>query len=180
LAKGGDPIGSGGGSSAGKKAQKFPEIPSLPDYGVKQDGRFWERFPSRPLPAKVSSNASPDKLEQKLLKLKDKLLVAELKRGLKAVSYLRQGASVHPARPLGPCVVPNSKVALKFGEEVTDSIANWIHKGFVAGPFISLPLGRFRCNSILAVPQPGKVRICINVSLPAGNRLNENNDKSKL
>ncbi len=106
--------------------------------------------------------------------------MSELKRGLKAVSYLRQGASVHPAKPLGPCIVPNSKVALKYGEEVTDSIANWIHKGFVAGPFISPPLSKFRCNSILAVPQPGKVRICISVSLPAGNSLNENIDKSKL
>ncbi len=106
--------------------------------------------------------------------------MSELKRGLKAVSYLRQGASVHPAKPLGPCIVPNSKVALKYGEEVTDSIANWIHKGFVAGPFISPPLSKFRCNSILAVPQPGKVRICINVSLPTGNSLNENIDKSKL
>ncbi len=106
--------------------------------------------------------------------------MSEFNRGLKAVSYLRQGASVHLAKPLGPCIVPNSKVALKYGEEVTDSIANWILKGFVAGPFISPPLSKFRCNSILAVPQPGKVRICINVSLPTGNSLNESINKSKL
>jgi hypothetical protein len=141
-----------------------------------QDGTFWKKFPFRPLPAKVSSNADPDKLEHKLYKLKGKLLASELKRGLKAVEYLRKGASVHPIRPLGPCFVPNSAVAVKFGEEVTDSIANWITKGFAAGPFISPPLEKFRCNSILAVTQPRKVRICIN----AGNSLNENIDKSKL
>jgi hypothetical protein len=39
---------------------------------------------------------------------------------------------------------------------------------------------KFRSKSILAVAQPGKVRICLNVSLPKGNSLNENIDKNKL
>jgi hypothetical protein len=167
------------GPQLSKKLKKFPEIPTLQDYGVLQEGAFWDKFPSRSLPARVSSSADPDKLEEKLKDLKSKLLASELSRGFKAVKYLREGASVNPIRRLGPCQVPNSKVAVKYGEEVTDSIGSWIDKGFVAGPFVSPPLKNFRCNSILAVPQPGKVRICINVSLSAGNSLNENN-KSKL
>jgi hypothetical protein len=164
----------------GKKPKKFPEIPTLQDYEVLQEGAFWDKFPSRPLPDRVSSSADPDKLEKRLMDLQDKLLASELSRGLKAVDFLRKGASVHTIKHLGPCQVPNSKVAVKYGEEVTDSIASWVKKGFVAGPFISPPLKNFRCNSILAVPQPGKVRNCINVSLPTGNSLNENIDKSKL
>ncbi len=161
------------GPQLSKKLKKFPEIPTLQDYGVLQEGAFWDKFPSRSLPARVSTSADPDKLEEKLKDLKSKLLASELSRGFKAVK-------VNPIRRLGPCQVPNSKVAVKYGEEVTDSIGSWIDKGFVAGPFVSPPPKNFRCNSILAVPQPGKVRICINVSLSAGNSLNENIDKSKL
>jgi hypothetical protein len=51
----------------------------------------------------------------------------------------------------------NSKAAFNLGQDVTDSIASWIKKGFVAGPFDSPPLPNFRANSILAIPQPNKV-----------------------
>jgi hypothetical protein len=81
---------------------------------------------------------------------------------------------------MGPCSVPNSKNAIKFGSEVTDSIASWITKGFVAGPFKSPPTKNFRSNSILAVAQPDKVRICLNVSLPKNQSLNDNISKYKL
>jgi hypothetical protein len=79
-------------------------------------------------------------------------------------------------------LVPNSASAVKYGEEVTDSIAScsWISKGFVAGPSRNPTTKKFRSNSILAVAQPGEVRICLNVSLPKGNSLNENIDKNKL
>jgi hypothetical protein len=50
----------------GGKPKKFPEIPTLQDYGVLQDGAFWEKFPSRPLPTRVSSSANPDKLKKKI------------------------------------------------------------------------------------------------------------------
>ncbi len=63
---------------------------------------------------------------------------------------------------------------------MTDSIASWIVKGFVAGPFFSPPLENFRSNSILAIPQPDKVRICINVSFPKDNNLNSNIKKHTL
>jgi hypothetical protein len=49
----------------------------------------------------------------------------------------------------------------------------------VAGPFESPPLENFRSNSILAISQPDKVRICINVFLPKEN-LNSNFKKLEL
>jgi hypothetical protein len=93
---------------------------------------------------------------------------------------LRHGAPLCVKKYIGPCVVKNSKAAFTHGAAVTDSIASWIKKGFVAGPFCAPPTANFRANSILAIPQPDKVRICINVSLPEGNSLNENVDKTKL
>jgi hypothetical protein len=114
----------------GRKPKKFPEIPTLQDYGVLQEGAFWDSFPSRPLPVWVSSSTDPSKLEKKIFHLQKELLASEFARGLKAVDFLRNGASVHTIRNLGPCQVPNSKVAVKHGEEVTDSIASWVKKGF--------------------------------------------------
>jgi hypothetical protein len=52
--------------------------------------------------------------------------------------------------------VKNSKGALIHGEEVTDTIASWITKKFMAGPFYTPPLPDFRANSILAIPQQNK------------------------
>jgi hypothetical protein len=77
-------------------------------------------------------------------------------------------------------MVKNSRAAITHGAQVTDSIACWIKKGFVAGPFKSPPFSNFRLNSILAVEQPDKVRICINVSLPKDNNFNSNIVKEEL
>jgi hypothetical protein len=108
------------------------------------------------------------------------MLASELKRAEKCIEYLDIGAPSFQMSVLGPCSVKNSTAAFKHGIEVTDSIASWIVKGFVAGPFFSPPLDKFRSNSILAIPQQDKVRICINVSLPKENNLNNNIKKQSL
>jgi hypothetical protein len=101
-------------------------------------------------------------------------LDSEKQRATKCIDYLTNGAPAFQKTSLGPCAVKNSKAAFIHGSEVTDSIATWIKKGFVAGPFFSPPVPNLRANSILAIPQTDKVRICINVSLPAENNLNCN------
>ncbi len=76
-------------------------------------------------------------------------------------------------------MVKNSKAAYVHGVEVTDSIASWL-KGILGGLFFAPPLANFRSNSILAIHQANKVRICINVSLPKDNSLNWNITKHCL
>ncbi len=78
------------------------------------------------------------------------------------------------------CNVKNSKAAIKYGKEVSDTIADWIAKDFVAGPFNNPPVPEFRANSILAIPQANKTRICINVSLPERKSFNDNVDSLAL
>ena len=128
----------------------------------------------------MSSRANPVNLDSELTKVKQHLLKSEIARGVKAVGYLKNGASSCLKSKLGPCIVKNSTTAINHGKKVTDSIADWVTKGFVAGPFVTPPTENFRVNSILAVPQPGKLRICLNVSLPENNSLNSNIDKRKL
>jgi hypothetical protein len=90
------------------------------------------------------------------------------------------GGPAFQITPLGSCHVKNSKTAIQHGEEVTDTIAAWITKKFVAGPFDTPPLPNFWANSILAIPQTNKTRICINVTLPEGRSLNDNVDSLAL
>jgi hypothetical protein len=141
---------------------------------------FWASFPSAALPGTITSRIATNKLKACVDKVKHVLTKTELARAEKCLDYLSNGAPSFQKVPLGPCLVKNSSASLMFGPEVTDSIASWIKKGFVAGPFSSPPLPKFRANSILAIPQPDKVRVCINVSMPTGNSFNSNIDKSKL
>ncbi len=126
------------------------------------------------MPDKVVSLINFVKLQEFIKKSSNNLLLSEKQRATKCIDYLEKGAPAFPKTRLGPCVVKNSKAAFVHGLEVTDSIATWIKKGFVAGPFFSPPVSILRANSILAIPQTDKVRICINVSLPAENNLNCN------
>jgi hypothetical protein len=155
------------------KDRKCPEIDILPSYEATPNDLFWSKFPFHDLPTVVCSRVNPDILEDLLQKSSANLLSSETVRGYKCIRFLRHGAPLCLKKNIGSCVVKNSKAALAHGAAVTDSIASWIKKGFVAGPFCAPPTANFGANSILAIPQPDKVRICINVSLPEGNSLNE-------
>jgi hypothetical protein len=144
------------------------------------DKEFWSSFPSRQVPTEVQSQICVESFKKEIDCSSEQLTFAELSRAKKCISYLTSGAPAFQKSPLGPCSVKNSKDAYKFGEQVTDSIASWIKKGFVAGPFESPPFENFRSNSILAIPQSDKVRICINVSLPKEANLNSNVNKFEL
>jgi hypothetical protein len=137
------------------------------------------------LPVKTHPYKTRDTYKIQTLKgiIKEKnprLLKSELNRAKKCVDYLENGGPSFQSRKLKGCNVKNSKAALKFGKEVTDTIADWITKDFVAGPFCNPPVSEFRANSILAITQANKTRICINVSLPEGKSLNDNVDSLAL
>ncbi len=64
-------------------------------------------------------------------------------------------------------------MALKHGPEVTAMLASWVDKKkYAYESFKSPKVGNCWANSILALPQPGKMRVCLNVS--QGKNLNDN------
>jgi hypothetical protein len=87
----------------------------------------------------VESSIDTNGFKTELELATSRLTEAERLRALKCISYLEAGAPAFQRDVLGPCSVKNSKEAVKYGAEVTDSIASWIKKGFVAGPFESPP-----------------------------------------
>ncbi len=157
------------------RGRKFEGIPIVNDYANPPE-HFWSSFPTNELSKEPFTRVNVEVLSAELEKNKNSLLISEYMRGLKCVDYLRNGAPLFQRYKLPACIVPNSKAALKHGAEVTDVIATWVSKKFVSGPFSSPPVKGFRANSILAVPQPNKVRVCLNVSLPEGKSLNNCTD----
>ncbi len=141
---------------AKKFCKKFPEIPTLETYGLSASKEFWANFPSNPLPSKPETRIDIEALKTIVESCSPSLLKSEQKRAKKCIEYLETGGPAFQKRPLGSCHVKNSKAATQHGEEVTDTIAVWITKKFVAGPFDTPPLPNFRANSILAIPQTNK------------------------
>ncbi len=158
----------------------FPDIPELTDYSKNPPEAFWANFPFNPIPAQPETKIFIANLEELIENNKHLLLKSEQKRAMKCVEYLSSGAPSFQSVQLPGCTVKNSAIALLHGHSVTDTIASWVEKKFVAGPFSTPPVPNFRANSILAVPQASKTRICINVSLPKGKSFNDNVRKSDL
>ena len=79
------------------------------------------------------------KLEEIILECKSFLTSFEVNRALQAVSNLKFGASSCQTSELPSCFCENSSNCSKYGVEITDTIANWSLKGFVAGPFEAPP-----------------------------------------
>ena len=79
-----------------------------------------------------------------------------------------------------PIHCPNNQSAYIHGALITDTIADWVHSSFVAGPFLSPPFENFRANPILAIEQTDKVKPVLNLSAPKGFSFNENIPKNSL
>lgn len=73
----------------------------------------------------------------------------------------------------------NAKRAYQNVALLTDTIATWIKKKFVSGPFAHFPVPGFRTNSLAAIVRNGKVRPVLNMSGPKGKSFNDNVMKEK-
>ena len=109
-------------------------------------------------------------------KAKKFLTTAEFRRGLEAIHFLKKGAPSYQSVDHPPCNVKNAESAYVHGNLVTDTIATWIKKGFVSGPFDGPPFARFRSNCLMAVEQHEKIRLVLNGSLPENKSFNSNID----
>jgi hypothetical protein len=56
---------------------------------------------------------------------------------------------------------------------MTDTIATWVKKRFVAGPFETPPFANFRVNMLLAKEEPTKIQPILNLSAPKGISFND-------
>jgi hypothetical protein len=160
--------------------KKNYEIPILASYEEGPNQEFWENFPFMALPDRPVSRILVEELKKKLFECEHCLSRSQIRRALKTIESLKKGASSCQASVLPACMVKNAKNTITNGEAVTDTICTWVKKGFAAGPFLQVPLEKFRVNCLMAVPQHSKVRPVLNASLPEGRSLNSNVDDSEV
>jgi hypothetical protein len=152
-------------------ALKNPEINKLKDYVNNPGQAFWESFPKNH-DLTVKSSVNIDQIESEIKNAQGYMTCSEKRRAQRALLYLKKGAPSYQKEPLEACSVENSLSCYIHGVHITDTIADWIKKDFVAGPYPEIPLLGFRSNSLLAVVQPGKIRPVLNILLPKNDSFN--------
>ena len=159
---------------------KNPEIPILSDYSEGADEWFWEKFPKRELPDRATTKINIEKLKLRVEKAKPSMSASELKRAYKVISDLTFGADACQKSALPSMNTQNSWSAVDNGALLTDTIATWVIKEFVAGPFDTPPVAGFRANPLAVVVRNGKIQPILNMSGPKGKSFNNNVDKRKM
>ena len=155
-------------------ALKNPEVTQLDDYGMPPPAAFWSSIPRRLLTTAAVSPVNGPALMACVDALTG-ITDAQRAHARLVVQELIFGASACQNTPPLPALMePNTLAAVEHGSFVTDNIVSWLKAGFCAGPFLAPPVPGFRCNSILAVPQPGKVCVILNLSSPDGQSFNDN------
>ena len=163
-----------------KSELKNPEIPILESYEGKASQDFWDKFPKRGLPDRATTRVDVGKLTARVNEVRTQMSVTECKRADKLLRDLVVGADSFQKSELPPINSPNSRTAVENGALLTDTIATWVKKGFVAGPFSTPPVPGFRANPLAVVVRNGKIRPILNMSGPRGRSFNDNVDKRKL
>jgi hypothetical protein len=157
-----------------KKPGKLIRVMKLEDYRRPPPALFWESFPSNDLPKKPACSINVPLMEKLLEESKLDLKESAYNRFKNCLENLKNGAPLAQKGPLPPCFVKNSESAFVYGEKVTETIATWIEKKFVSGPFDTPPLKNFRVNPLSAIDQGTKIRPVLDVSAPKGASLNDN------
>ncbi len=106
--------------------------------------------------------------------------VAQKRVAEKAVKRLKGKAPVSLKFILPPLSEKNAKTALDNGRAMTDVLATWIKKRFVAGPFDRPPQEGFRANPLMAAVQRTKIRPIMNLSAPKGASFNDAVDEASI
>jgi len=126
-------------------------LPKLDSYKGSFPAKFWANFPSSPLPARPSSKINCDALSH-LIKSRSSLLrSAEVSRAARALDFLRNGAPSYLKHSLPTVVCKNNEQVYEHGHHLSATLASWVEKGFLAGPFTSPPLKGFRVNPLKVI-----------------------------
>ncbi len=150
-------------------------LPVLPDYNRQAEDWYWEAFPV----AHVEVGESLVN-HSELVSLAHQYGCEDWDRLFKVCQDLKYGADIGcKGQARTATHSKNSESAFTFGEQVSDAIADWLKKGFAAGPYAEHQVpANAKINSIMCREKPnGSVRIILNLSSPLGLSVNDGIDK---
>ena len=159
---------------------KNPELPVLDSYNGVANESFWEKFPKKDLPLLAETKVNVTSLKKKILSAKNKMSRTEFNRAKRLLRNLQHGAESFQRSPLPPISTRNAASTSTYGQILTDTIATWVKKGFIAGPFDTPPVPGFRVNPLGVVVRNGKARPILNMSGPVGASFNDNVAEEKM
>ena len=159
---------------------KNVDIPRLDSYMWEPDEDFRNYFPKKDLPKSAETTIDIKAFEKKIEEVRSKMTASEVRRASKIVKDLKNGTESYQKGPLLPIKTANAKSTYEHGELLTDTIATWIRKGFLAGPFKVPPTPGIRANPLAVVVWNGKIRPILNMSGPIGKSFNDNLNVDKL
>jgi len=150
----------------------------LSNYDGVAPSDYWEKFPAN---WNKSGKSMVD--PHALMKLAHQVGCEDWNRLFTVCQDLKYGANIGCKGDFrARSTRRNAKSAYKFGEQVSDAIADWITKGFAAGPFAECQVpADAKINSIMTREKPnGSVRIILNLSAPAGLSVNDGINKDEF
>ncbi len=159
--------------------KKNPDIPILDDYGVPSKSSFWNSFPSN-FPVGPKQTVNVVNLKKYVRNCWPDWTLPQKRTAEKAIAFLETKIPAPLTTILPGLIEKNAPSAIEHGEFMTDVLATWVKKGFVAGPFEKPPMEGFRGNPLMAAVQKTKVRPILNLSSPKGRSFNDAVDSSKV
>jgi hypothetical protein len=153
--------------------KKCLDIPKVVNYGVRQTRNFWRIFPKNRASTGLKNKLKVRKLENFAAVCRPNWDRHQHKKAKKIIAVLRTGAMTQLTKNLPGITCKNAKSAIEHGEMMTNTIASWVKKGVVEGPFAKTPLEYFRANPLMAVAQKDKVRPILNLSSPKNQSFND-------
>ena len=153
--------------------KKCPEIQKLDSYDQTPPPNFWKTFPKHKNLTDISTPVNVKKLKKLVEQCKDKWSIHEQKIAEKTLKNLSQGTTSKFREKPNKIDSKNSQSAIFYGELITDSIAYWLKKKFIAGPFSTPPFENTCCSPLMANKQKNKIRPILNLSSPEGGSVND-------
>jgi hypothetical protein len=152
--------------------KKNPDIPALKSYSSPPNESFWELFPTH-YPSDLKQTVNISNLKKYIDICWHDWTLPQKRTATKAVAFLEAKVPAPLKQSLPGLIEKNAPSALENGEFITDVLATWVKKGFVAGPFREPPMEGFRGNPLMAAVQKTKVRPILNLSSPKGRSFND-------
>ena len=160
---------------------KCPEIENLERYDKPPKPSFWNNFPKNIDKTSHSSCVNVKEFEKFISACENKWSFQQKSIAKRSAKILKLGSKTIFKNNSPPVFnSANAKSAIKNGRCITDTIAVWIKKNYVIGPFSSPPSKKFNTSPLIAAVQKTKVRPILNLSAPQGSSFNDAVDKNHL